>query len=114
MSELGKSLCDGKFARIPCVNAGDERVYGLIKKFVAESTDNKFGDGFFFAIATRSNEWLAKNGELRFGREKIGSEKAKRRAGHGDRPSVTNDVTRFGVGSGIEFTRFEAGVPDEL
>ena len=62
---------DGQFVRIARVNSSDERVNGVIEKFLIKPPHHKLPDAFLHAITTRRDERLAQHGELGFESEQV-------------------------------------------
>ena len=62
----------------------------------------------------RGTNGSRKHGEFGLGGEKLGREKSQWRAGHLNRTSVTDHVTRLGFGIGIKPARCQSGVTDKL
>ncbi len=64
LAQLRKSLRHGKLVRVTRIHPGDERVYGVVEKFLPEAAQHELGDALLLAIAARRHERLAQHRQL--------------------------------------------------
>ena len=114
LPEHGKGMLDREFFRIASVDAGDERVHGVVDELLVEVRAHQFGEADIGRADARALEQLGEETELGAKGKKAGAQKRSGRQGHRLEAAAPDDVSFFPRGAGGEHPGLELQVLDQL